>query len=262
MRRRRVRTARRAAPPRAPAVELKRELQGRLRGGACAYCGAAATADRPLTREHAIPRSRGGGRRDWRVIVPACLDCNLQRGCQPLSSFLLASPCRITRLIDFLASLPVAAVRQVDVRVFAELCAAVWLLQELGGTDADWRSAGRSKRLLLRCRHAARRILTQLAERLGGDGPGLRPDRGRDRVPAEPAPGAVTGRPRTTSNFGGRGALLRLAAVLAAAWGSWEAIIARELLRSMSRERARATLRRARAPLGSPRTERRRRRAA
>jgi len=204
---------RRRRPSHPPALELKHEIEARLQGGSCAYCGMAATPERPLTREHAIPRSRGGGRREWRVIVPACLECNRRRGCQPLARFLFTSPARLARLLDFLASLPIAAACQVDVRVFAEVYAALWLLEWAGGAEAP------SERMVHRRRAAARRVLTRLLESSAGRCAARR--RGN-------AGGRVAGAARQRLRI--------LAAVLAAAWGSWQPNIARELARAMDRQ--------------------------
>ncbi|HEX2204194.1 MAG TPA: HNH endonuclease, partial [Longimicrobium sp.] len=73
---------------------LRRELEERIRHGSCVYCRAPAAPDRPLTREHVIPQSRGGRRKDLRIIVPACARCNHRRGCQEIVLFLLERPRR------------------------------------------------------------------------------------------------------------------------------------------------------------------------
>ena len=140
---------------------LRRELEDRIKTGRCAYCRAPAAPDRPLTREHVIPRSRGGRRRDTRIIVPACARCNQHRGCQEVVLFLLARPRRIAAFLDYLHTLEPDTVRAVDLRVFAELYAAVWLLGESAESGARWRERLRhlcSGRRLHRRRYAARRI--------------------------------------------------------------------------------------------------------
>lgn len=154
---------------------LQRELEHRIKTGSCVYCRAPAAPDRPLTREHVIPQARGGRRKDARIIVPACADCNHRRGCQEVVLFLLARPRRILAFLDYLAMLPPDTVRQIDVRVFAELYAAVWLLSESASGGDTWRAhlqrlcAGRR---LHRRRYAARRIVTAA---------GVRIERARDR---------------------------------------------------------------------------------
>jgi hypothetical protein len=154
---------------------LQRELEHRIKTGKCVYCRAPAAPDRPLTREHVIPRARGGRRKDARIIVPACARCNHRRGCQEIVLFLLARPRRILAFLDYLSALPPETVRQIDVRVFAELYAAVWLLAESSAGGASWRTqldrlvAGRR---LHRRRYAARRIMTAA---------GVRIERARDR---------------------------------------------------------------------------------
>lgn len=44
--------------------------------GRCHYCGA---IDVPLTRDHIVPRRRGGADRPWN-IVSACGPCNTRKG--------------------------------------------------------------------------------------------------------------------------------------------------------------------------------------
>ncbi|HET9985356.1 MAG TPA: HNH endonuclease [Longimicrobiales bacterium] len=148
---------------------LRRELEHRIRAGRCAYCGAGATPERPLTREHVIPRSKGGRRKDARIIVPACVECNRRRGSQEIVLFLLARPRRIAAFIDYLNSLPPEAVQQIDLRVFAELYAAIWLLGESIAADGDAAAPGwpaAPERRLHRRRYAARRIVRAVAARL------------------------------------------------------------------------------------------------
>ncbi|HEU0300100.1 MAG TPA: HNH endonuclease [Longimicrobium sp.] len=169
---------------------LQRELEHRIKTGKCVYCRAPAAPDRPLTREHVIPRARGGRRKDARIIVPACAECNHRRGCQEVVLFLLARPRRILAFLDYLSALDPETVRQVDVRIFAELYAAVWLLAESSAGGVPWRTqlqrlcAGRR---LHRRRYAARRIVTAA---------GIRIERSRERAavphgPSCPLPGSL-----------------------------------------------------------------------
>lgn len=162
---------------------LRRELEHRIQTGRCVYCRAPAAPDRPLTREHVIPRSRGGQRRDTRIIVPACARCNQRRGCQEVVLFLLARPRRIAAFLDYLHTLPPDTVRELDLRVFAELYAAVWLLGESAGSGEAWRERLRhlcSGRRLHRRRYAARRIMSAV---------GVRLERTRERVQEAQGPG-------------------------------------------------------------------------
>lgn len=148
---------------------LRHELERRIRHGQCAYCKAPAEPDRPLTREHVIPQARGGRRKDHRIIVPACARCNHHRGCQEVVIFLLARPRRITAFLDYLATLPPETITQVDPRVFAELYAAVWLLDESITRGPEWREHLRemcSGRRLHRRRYAARRLVDTVGLRL------------------------------------------------------------------------------------------------
>lgn len=46
----------------------------------CLYCGAS-FGDKDLTRDHILPRSRGGTDR-WTNVVTACRRCNVQKGCR------------------------------------------------------------------------------------------------------------------------------------------------------------------------------------
>lgn len=169
---------------------LQRELEHRIKTGHCVYCRAPAAPDRPLTREHVIPQARGGRRKDARIIVPACAPCNQRRGCQEIVLFLLARPRRILAFLDYLATLPPDTVRQIDVRVFAELYAAVWLLSESAHGGEPWRAQLRrlcAGRRLHRRRYAARRIVTAAAVRI---------ERARDRSashggPSCPVPAAL-----------------------------------------------------------------------
>lgn len=148
---------------------LRRELEQKILGGRCAYCRRAAEPDRPLTREHVIPRAKGGGRKDARIIVPACARCNNQRGCQELALFLILRPPRISAFLDHLASLSPESIQQMDLRVFAELYAAVWMLGEGAGPGQEWRAQLRRVsfgRTLHRRRYAARRVVRDVGGRL------------------------------------------------------------------------------------------------
>lgn len=57
-------------------VELSRRNILRRDGFACQYCG---TRSAPLTIDHVIPRSRGGGD-TWENLVTACIPCNNRKG--------------------------------------------------------------------------------------------------------------------------------------------------------------------------------------
>lgn len=68
------RRARKASSPHC----LKREQWEAIKaayGHHCAYCGAKETKKRPLTQDHVVPLSKGGGTIPEN-IVPACADCN------------------------------------------------------------------------------------------------------------------------------------------------------------------------------------------
>jgi hypothetical protein len=154
---------------------LRQELEHRIRNGTCVYCREPAAPGRPLTREHVIPRARGGGRKDATIIVPACARCNHLRGSQEIVLFLLARPHRIAAFLEYLGTLPPDTVREIDPRVFAELYAAVWLLGESAQGGQAWRARLRqlcTGRRLHRRRYAARRIVTAVGGRL---------ERARDR---------------------------------------------------------------------------------
>jgi hypothetical protein len=156
---------------------LRSELQRKIESGQCAYCRTPAHPDKPLTREHVIPRSRGGRRRDIRIIVPACARCNHHRGCRELIPFLLTRPHRISCFLDYLGTLSPESLRELDLRIFAELYAALAILRECAARGGQWR--GELDRLcggraLHRKRYAARRAIGSLGERaegLRGDGP-------------------------------------------------------------------------------------------
>jgi hypothetical protein len=201
-----------------PSTEgLRLELELRLNHGRCAYCGARGSPERALTREHLIPRSRGGGRHDTRIIAPACARCNHHRGCQELVRFLLARPRRISALVDHLSSLPDDMLRQLDLRIFGELCAALWLLSECTAAGTAARTVLKelcAGRTLHRRRYAARRVVAAVGERVA-----------RKRE-VEPSPPAIICRippPRTTIHPLGLAEPLerveaRLLELLAAIW--------------------------------------------
>ncbi len=141
---------------------LRVELEHAIRAGRCAYCRRPASPESPLTREHVIPRAKGGSRRDVRIIVPACARCNQRRGCRELVLFLLGRPRRISAFLDHLSTLSPESVREMDVRVFAEVYAAVWMLSESVDQGAQWRHHLKrlcSGRTLHRRRYAARRVV-------------------------------------------------------------------------------------------------------
>lgn len=148
---------------------LRVELQQLIERGQCAYCRAPASPNKPLTREHVIPRARGGRRKDVRIIVPACERCNHHRGCKDLIPFLLGRPQRISSFLDYLTSLSTDSIRELDLRVFAELYTAIAILGECAEYGDAWRAqlerlcAGRS---LYRRRYAARRAVGAIAERI------------------------------------------------------------------------------------------------
>lgn len=174
---------------------LRRELEIRIKTGRCVYCRAPAGPDRPLTREHVIPRARGGRRKDSRIIVPACARCNHRRGSQEVVLFLLDRPRRIAAFLDYLHHLPAETVRELDPRVFAELYAAVWLLAESAAWGADWRERLRhlcSGRRLHRRRYAARRIVAAVGDRLNRG-------RARARVVAPDGPSCPLPEPAETA---------------------------------------------------------------
>ena len=57
-------------------IELSRKNILRRDGMRCNYCG---TAQPPLTVDHIIPRSRGGGE-SWENLTSACVKCNNKKG--------------------------------------------------------------------------------------------------------------------------------------------------------------------------------------
>ena len=216
---------------------LQRELEERIRSGSCVYCRAPAAPDRPLTREHVIPRARGGRRKDLRIIVPACASCNHRRGSQEIVLFLLARPRRIGAFLDYLGALPPETIRQTDLRVFAELYAALWLLVDsASAVGLGWRERLRhlcAGRRLHRRRYAARRIVATVGSRL---------ERGRDRAaiaegPSCLMPGAVRppAPPRLDETLAR--AMATLVGTLSLAWE----VSAERVLEELERERLKST---------------------
>jgi 5-methylcytosine-specific restriction endonuclease McrA len=219
---------------------LRVELENAIRSGRCAYCRRPASAETPLTREHVIPRAKGGSRRDVRIIVPACARCNQRRGCRELVAFLLGRPRRISAFLDHLGTLSPESIRQVDVRVFAELYAAVWILNESLGRGGEWRAHLRrlcSGRALHRRRYAARRVVGAVAGSIGGQ-------RRREALPTAgpscllPAPGAAGEGPLLDESV--ERMRVRFLALLALAWQTPSEEIDLEL----RRQRAAAATRR------------------
>ena len=211
---------------------LQRELEERIQTGRCVYCRASAAPDRPLTREHVIPRSKGGRRRDTRIIVPACARCNHRRGCQEVVLFLLARPRRIAAFLDYLHTLPPDTVRALDLRVFAELYAAVWLLGESAECGASWRERLRhlcSGRRLHRRRYAARRIVSAV---------GVRLERVRDRSSIAQGPGCPLPEP---ANRLVQATLEQTLATLVGALSVLWDVPAERVSEELARERRRAT---------------------
>jgi hypothetical protein len=213
---------------------LQRELEERIKSGSCVYCRAPAAPDRPLTREHVIPRARGGRRKDLRIIVPACARCNHRRGSREIVLFLLDRPRRISAFLDYLGTLPPETVRQIDLRVFAELYAALWLLADSSqAAGAAWREHLRhlcAGRRLHRRRYAARRIVAAVGSRL---------ERGRDRVSVAEGPSCLL--PAVIARFARSRldetlshAMATLVGTLSLAWH----VSAERVLEELERERA------------------------
>ena len=90
---------------------LRGELELNIRSGRCVYCRRPAAPEEPLTREHVIPRAKGGRRKDARIIVPACAACNHRRGSQELCLFLLLRPRRISAFLDYLDTLSAESIQ-------------------------------------------------------------------------------------------------------------------------------------------------------
>ena len=213
---------------------LQRELEERIKSGSCVYCRAPAAPDRPLTREHVIPRARGGRRKDLRIIVPACARCNHRRGSREIVLFLLDRPRRITAFLDYLGTLPPETIRQIDQRVFGELYAALWLLADSSAAaGAAWREHLRhlcAGRRLHRRRYAARRIVAAVGTRL---------ERGRDRVavaegPSCLLPAAVARLAQSRLDETLAHAMATLVGTLSLAWH----VSAERVLEELERERA------------------------
>jgi hypothetical protein len=86
-----------------------------------------------------------------------------------LVPFLLARPRRISSFLDYLGSLSPEVIREMDLRVFAELYTAVALLSECSAHGPEWRgelerlSRGRT---LHRRRYAARRAVGTVSRRM------------------------------------------------------------------------------------------------
>ncbi|MEX2581711.1 MAG: HNH endonuclease [Gemmatimonadota bacterium] len=212
---------------------LRTELQRQIERGQCAYCRAPARPDSPLTREHVIPRARGGRRKDVRIIVPACARCNQHRGCREFIPFLLARPRRISSFLDYLCVLSPECLREIDPRIYAELYVAVAIIAESSDHGAEWRREMRrlcSGRALHRRRYAARRAVGAVTGRIekvrdrdgGGEGPScvlpeLRSDLGWP-VMEEPLERIAS----------------RLLSLLALQWEVSGAVVERELARELS----------------------------
>jgi hypothetical protein len=191
-----------------------------------------------------IPRARGGRRKDLRIIVPACASCNHRRGSQEIVLFLLARPRRIVAFLDYLGTLPPETVRQTDLRVFAELYAALWLLVDsASAVGPAWRERLRhlcAGRRLHRRRYAARRIVAAVGSRL---------ERGRDRAtvaegPSCLMPGAVRppAPPRLDATLAR--AMATLVGTLSLAWE----VSAERVLEELERERGKSRALPAREP--------------
>jgi hypothetical protein len=191
-----------------------------------------------------IPRARGGRRKDLRIIVPACASCNHRRGSQEIVLFLLARPRRITAFLDYLGTLPPETVRQTDLRVFAELYAALWLLVDsASAVGPGWRERLRhlcAGRRLHRRRYAARRIVAAVGSRL---------ERGRDRATIAEGPSCLmpgTVRPPAPPRLDATlaRAMATLVGTLSLAWE----VSAERVLEELERERGKSRALRARHP--------------
>ncbi len=82
--------------------------------GGCAYCGGPG----PLTRDHVVPKSKGGRHGYWN-IVPACEPCNRDKDSRNVVEWIIASKKNINKLIyrwiraiDYIAPRVEAAARQ------------------------------------------------------------------------------------------------------------------------------------------------------
>jgi hypothetical protein len=216
---------------------LRSELRRELERGQCAYCRAPARPNRPLTREHVIPRARGGRRKDVRIIVAACARCNHSRGSRDFVPFLLERPRRISSFLDYLTVLSPESVRQVDSRIFAELHVAVAIVSECARHGPDWQRAREglcAGRSLHRRRYAVRRAVRAVSSRAAAF---------RERVPSTIGPSCILPTPpadvvplyleeppeRLAS---------RLLSLLALVWGVPGEVAARELAHALSRTSA------------------------
>jgi hypothetical protein len=186
-----------------------------------------------------IPRARGGRRKDLRIIVPACASCNHRRGSQEIVLFLLARPRRIAAFLDYLGTLPPETVRQTDLRVFAELYAALWLLVDsASAVGPAWRERLRhlcAGRRLHRRRYAARRIVAAVGSRL---------ERGRDRATVAEGPSCLLpsavrspAPPRLDATLAR--AMATLVGTLSLAWE----VSAERVLEELERERGKSPVR-------------------
>ena len=70
-------------------------------GNKCIYCGRRTSH---LTIEHITPQSKGGSRRQVGNIVPACRDCNEDRGSIDIELFASAETLKQIRLWQLLCS--------------------------------------------------------------------------------------------------------------------------------------------------------------
>jgi hypothetical protein len=167
-----------------------------------------------------------------RIIVPACARCNRERGCRDLIPFLLTRPQRISCLLDYLAMLSWSSLREVDLRIFAEVYAAVTMLHEASsmtqhGPVEQQILGGRS---LHRRRYAARRAMLVAGNRVQAL---------RDRTGVEEGPTCLIPSPRAD--------ILpifleepierlesRILSLLALLWGVSGEVVAREMHRAVS----------------------------
>lgn len=67
--------------------------------GKCAYCGTdTPKGSRPIwTRDHVVPRSRGGSDRPSNLVL-SCYECNLDKGNKSLEEYLARNPARVKRI--------------------------------------------------------------------------------------------------------------------------------------------------------------------
>jgi 5-methylcytosine-specific restriction endonuclease McrA len=70
-------------------------------GSPCLYCGEPMTAERPPTRDHIRPRSKGGTFADPANRAIVCQPCNGDKGSRSLASFIF----RLRRANDARAAL-------------------------------------------------------------------------------------------------------------------------------------------------------------